>query len=80
MLIHSCVFQNRETQVEKSKPGCGRRIDTHLAGVLSALQEAQAEHVASDLVGVGALASGIREDGCIQTLQERRHAGCGRQE
>lgn len=54
--------------------------ETHLARVLSALQEAQAEHVASDLVWVGTAAGRIREDGSLQTLQEIRVVGCRVQE
>jgi hypothetical protein len=43
---------------------------THLAGVLSALQEAQTEHVASDLAWVRTCARTVREDRSIKTLKE----------
>ena len=53
---------------------------TNLARVLSALQEAQAHHVAGDLPGIGIEANSVRQDGSFQTLQELREAGCWEQE
>lgn len=53
------------------------REDTNLAGVLAALQEAQAHHVAGDLAGVGLAAGAVGEDGGVQALQELGVVVCG---
>lgn len=49
--VHDTEWKEKECQ------------ETNLAGVLAALQEAQAHHVAADLAGVGLAAGAVGEDG-----------------
>ena len=49
----------------------------YLARVLASLHESSAEHVGSDLTGVGASAGAVTEDGEIQAPQTIRVVACG---
>lgn len=66
------MLELRETELKEED--CR---ETDLAGVLAALQEAEAHHVAGDLAGVGVAASAVGQDGGVQALQELGVVICG---